>query len=492
MRQQRTKRSTCGQIGQLTHPRTLDAVARGGASVDVTRRSRPTPGAACANGASTSRVERVSDLDDLRASAYPRRMSGIAVHRFAPRYGLMPRLTTLEAEETVVDGQRAYTVRRTGAAADGVMLSPEAIAIASYFDGTRDLRAVQRAIYEQHGQLLYIERIHELASALDRAGLLETTSDRAITERDAQRSEVLVRPATYAGSAYESDPTVLREQLDALFLHADGPGAAPAPVAGASPIAGLVAPHIDIPRGGPIYAHAYKALADRGPADVFVVFGTAHASPRELFTLTRRHYDTPFGTVTTDTAIVDALERVVGEALFRDERVHDEEHSIEFQAVYLKYLFGDRPFTLVPVLCSSLYGLTAEGKRPSDEPHVEKFLAALKAATDGRRVCYIASADLSHVGKLYGDIDPPSATALQTLQARDLKTLDTVRVGNANAFFDDVAPDGESRRICGLTPVYAMLRATGEQPARLLKYAQWFGEEEGSAVTYAAAVVDGA
>jgi AmmeMemoRadiSam system protein B len=308
-----------------------------------------------------------------------------------------------------------------------------------------------------------------------------------------------VRAAAHAGTAYPDNPLQLREALASYFVHPDGPGEPPSLEpnrligkgrSGAGRLLGVVVPHIDMDRGGPSYAHAYRAVAERSDADLFVVFGTAHVSPDEMFTLTRRHYDTPLGPVTTDSDAVAVLQRELGDALFRNESVHDEEHSIEFQAVFLKYLFERRPFTMLPVLCSSFYGLAAAKLRPTDEPAVHRFLKALARATQGRRVTYIAAADLSHVGRLYGDLTVPTLDSLRQVERRDLESLALVQKGNAEAFFDHVAPDVNTRRICGLTPIYMMMRATGGVPGRLVKYSQWFGEAEQSAVTYAVVTVD--
>jgi AmmeMemoRadiSam system protein B len=406
-------------------------------------------------------------------------MPEISVHHFAPRYGVAPKLVPVEAEEVMSEGQRLFSLRRPGAPrTDGVLVSPEGYAIASFFDGARDLRTIQRAIFDQYGQLLYVERIHELARALLNAGLLEKPLPPGGLRR-----------AVHAGSAYEDQPGALRATLDSFFEHTDGPGARPQ-AGGRGNLAGIVVPHIDFGRGGAVYAHAYKALAEGTNADLFVIFGTAHASPPELFTLTRRHYDTPFGPAVTDASALAMLEEELGDTLFLEEAAHDEEHSIEFQAVYLKYLLGSRPFTVLPVLCSSLYGCSSEGRRPDSEPAVERFLAALSRATEGRKVCYIAAADLSHVGLTYGDATAPTSDERRRLAQRDLESLRHFSSGDPDAFFDHVGPDAHTRRICGLTPIYMTLRATEGARGRLLKYSQWFSPEEGSAVTYAAATLE--
>lgn len=416
---------------------------------------------------------------------------------------MTPRLAEVEADEVTANEQRMWALRRPSAGPDsGVLLSAEGVAIALFFDGTRDLRQVQKAVYDRYAQLLYIERIHELATALNDAGLFDkhplpppprSDSDPNVTpvHRSSPRLPRLnLRAAVHAGSGYDADPRRLADMLRSFFTHPEGPGGLPGLPKDTRRLVGLVVPHIDLDRGGPIYAHAYRAVAERSDAELFVIFGTAHASPEEMFTLTRRHYDTPFGPLPTDTQVVNQLHQELGDGLFRNESVHDEEHSIEFQAVYLRFLFPNRPITILPILCSSLYPTATAGKRPKDEPVVEKFLAALAKVTQGRKVTFVAAADLSHVGKLYGDPSGPTADTLKALELKDLASLERVRQGSAEAWFDHVSPDGDTRRICGLTPIYMMLRMTGGLPGRVVKYSQWFGAKDASAVTCGVVTID--
>ena len=385
-------------------------------------------------------------------------------------------------QEVHHEGQRLFAVRLPGTPEDqGLLLSEEALVIAGFFDGQRDLRAVQLDLHRQYDQLLYCEKIHELALALWRAGLLEGTERKAPAELE---DKVPRRAPLHAGSAYEAEPGPLREMLDATFTHPDGPGANPS--GQGRRIVGIVSPHIDLHRGGAVYAHAYKALVEGTDADLFVVFGTAHQSPEALFTLTRADYDTPLGPVKTDRDALSQLASALGDEIFRDEAVHDEEHSIEFQALYLRHLFPEREISILPVLCSSLYGCAS----PEEEPAFTRFLDALARAVEGRRVCFIAAADLSHVGLVYGDALTPSPADLKALEEKDRESLARLARGDAGAFFNHVVPDAASRRICGLTPIYAAMRASGATGATLLRYEQWFGADEGSAVTFAAATLE--
>ena len=266
------------------------------------------------------------------------------------------------------------------------------------------------------------------------------------------------RPASCAGAVYPRDPGRLRRALDAWTR-------TEAPAHSRRPPSLVVSPHIDYPRGAAGYARSAAALA-AAEADVFVVFGTAHSSPPRLFTLTRLDYATPLGPVPTDRHVVDVLAGTLGEdELFADELCHRDEHSIELQLVLMKHVVR-RPFKAVPVLCSTIAHLRNPARATG------RFLEALLRALDGRRVCFVAGADLAHVGPRYGDRCPPSAAELAALEAADRRTLAFVAAGDAEGFHRDAVRDDARRRLCGIAPIYAALRAA-RAPATLLHYGQW-------------------
>jgi AmmeMemoRadiSam system protein B len=161
---------------------------------------------------------------------------------------------------------------------------------------------------------------------------------------------------------------------------------------------------------------------------------------------------------------VDVLGQRTGVDSFASEIFHRVEHSIEFQAVFLQYLFGGRrAFTIVPVLTSFAHEALARGGSPEDDPRVSAFLDALAdvLAARGRPSTIIAGADLAHVGPRFGDPRPVSAGQRTRIEREDREMLAAVEAGDAAGFFASVARDGDRRRICGLSPIYALLRMTG-------------------------------
>ena len=85
----------------------------------------------------------------------------------------------------------------------------------------------------------------------------------------------------------------------------------------------------------------------------------------------------------------------------------------------------------------------------------------------------MAGADLAHVGPRFGDPELVSAPELAQIEREDREMLEPVAAGDAPAFFDAVARDGDRRRICGLSPIYALLKVLGGASGRVKRYGQW-------------------
>ena len=388
-----------------------------------------------------------------------------------------PRLRGIEAFPLEHEGERFLALRDpAGYTASVVMLPLAVLEIVSLFDGEHDIDEIQAAVLRQRGERVEAARIEELAQALDQHGFLESPRFEARrAEVDGAFLSAPARPASHAGGAYPVEAAELAAMLDGFFAPPQGPGPINRATAKGGPVRALIAPHIDFHRGGPAYAWGYRDVAERCDADVFVIFGTCHAGMRQPFALTRKPYDTPLGAAPVDVDFAESLAKRSRLDCFAEELAHRNEHSIEFQAVFLRYLFaGRRDVTIVPVLTSFVHEALARERRPEDDPRVMRFVDALAetVAASGRRVAFVAGADLAHVGPRFGDPEPVSRERAARLATADRATLATVTAGDAAAFFDDAARDRDARRICGLSPIWMLLRATGGAPGALRHYGQ--------------------
>ncbi len=411
-----------------------------------------------------------------------------------------PRLRHVEAFPIEQDGHRMIALRDPSGLTDEVVALPlPLLDLVSLFDGEHSVDEMRAILTERHGQAPSPEQIAALAQSLDDHGFLD--SARFAEKRRAVEAEFLaspVRPAAHAGGAYAGERDALAAEIAGFFAHADGPGAHP-PASGvaetpsaASPasygVRGLIAPHIDFHRGGPTYAWAYRELLDRSDADLFVVLGTCHAGMADPFSATLKPFDTPAGAVPVDRDFFDALERRYKGGLLASEGAHRNEHSIEFQAVMLQHLFGARrPFTMLPVLASYLHEAVWARTDPEADPRVPRFIDALleTMAASSRKVVVIAGVDLAHVGPRFGDAETNTEASLAAVAAADHGMLESVMAGDPTAFYASVAHDGDSRRICGLSPIYTFLRVLPGVQGRLIRYRQW--PDPAGAVTFCAA-----
>ena len=387
-----------------------------------------------------------------------------------------PQLRPLEAFPVEQDGLRLIALRDPSGFTEQVVLLPiPVLDVVSLFDGEHSVAEIHRVVSIRHGeQAPGLEDIATFAARLDDAGFLDSPR---FAERRRRIEEAWLgnpsRPAAHAGGAYAGDADLLRGQIDGFFVHPEGPGLA-ARRAAPQRLRGLIAPHIDFHRGGPTYAWAYRELLECSDADLFVILGTCHGGMDDPFAVTLKPYDTPLGATEPDRAFFEALQRRYGHDLLASETAHRSEHSIEFQAVMLRRLLAHRPFTVLPVLASFLHEAVWTGGLPEADPRVPRFLDALaeSIAWSDRKVCVIAGVDLAHVGPRFGDALPNTEAVLERVAREDRVMLETVKAGNAAAFYGSVAADGDSRRICGLSPIYAFLRALPGARGDLLRYSQ--------------------
>ena len=399
-----------------------------------------------------------------------------------------PKLRPIDAV-AIRDGDRVYVqLYDPSRLSDKVLILPqELMFVLALLDGAHTVRDIQAALMRRFGELVSAEKIQEIVEHLDAALLLDGERFRAhLREAEQAFRDSPVRPPSSAGSAYPANPRKLAAELDGYFTTDGGPGR-PSPGSGDGALVGLVAPHIDFQRGGPSYAHAYKALAEECSADLFMIFGTAHFSQGAPYILTTKSFQTPLGTLNADRGLVEALAKRCGRDLFAEELVHKNEHSIELQVVFLQHVLGGRAIEIVPVLCGSMAEQIGEADSPREVAEISDFLDALRdvVAESGRKACAIAGADLSHVGSQFGDEFPLSPQVMRDVERADRRMLSHVERLDADAFFADVHSDGNARHVCGAPPIYALLATTAARRARLLDYRQATDYDLQRAVTFA-------
>lgn len=361
--------------------------------------------------------------------------------------------------------------------------------VLSHFDGQHSLADIQEAFARKFSQVLPGEQLRQLIEQLDAHYYLDNERF-ARLQQDTLRAfrQAPVRDMAHADTCYSSQADEFSRQLSGFFAGDEGPGLPNATAQSQPPLRGLIAPHIDLRVGGPAYAWAYKELAERCEADLFVVLGTSHHGSDSLFVSTRKDYDTPLGPVKTDQDFLHALQANYDNDLFADELLHRTEHSLEFQMLFLQYVLADRrDFTVVPILVSSFHHMTLTRTPPTETPRVADFLTALhKTIADSRRsVCVVAGVDFAHVGHKFGDPGELTQDFLDWVEAEDRRLIQALENVDPGDFFNQIAKDADKRRVCGFAPMYTMLHLLDAERGTLLKYDRSIDRQTQSSVSFA-------
>jgi AmmeMemoRadiSam system protein B len=403
-----------------------------------------------------------------------------------------PRLRPIEIFPVDDRGQRCLVLRDpSDPDLRPIVVTDGAGEVLMLLDGQRTVDGMSAAL-QLRGAPISASQVRAFVARLDEAGFLEgPRAEHRLRERHARFLSTPFRAAAHAGGAYPDAVDELPRFLANGYLHADGPGELPGPRhADLAPPRGVIAPHVDLHRGAPTYSWAYRAVAQAQPAELYVVLGTCHTPVVGNFAATRKAYDTPLGAMPADVEFLERLERLWGRDLFAGEFSHANEHSIEFQAVYLRSLGIDAP--MVPILCDSLHSLVPSGKTPRDVALVTDLLAALAdaVADDGRRVTFVAAVDLAHIGRRFGDSWSVDAGHAARVGRADRELLDLLMVPDAEGYYAHVMRDRDARRICGFTPLYllAALMQDEGRAGELLRYTQWIDTDKSSSVTFASAI----
>ncbi|MDH7514912.1 MAG: AmmeMemoRadiSam system protein B [Bacteroidota bacterium] len=378
------------------------------------------------------------------------------------------------------EGNAFFLIRDPlGYCSETVPLSDVAWGVAQLFDGRSTAKDLHAFLAERIHIRIPVEHIRRLADILDEMLLLDSGAFETVRQDvEARFLASSVRPAVHAGTSYPDEPKELAAFLSELFAQHTTVEPRQAPV-------GVIAPHIDLQIGARSYVPAYAAL-QTASFDTVVVLGTSHYSMDDLFILTAKDFETPLGVMPTDREFVEMLHDASGGTFTRCDTAHRVEHSIEFQCVFLRYLFGEKPVRMVPVLCTTFDHLFEGGRSPFDDPRFQAFARAFHetAGRLHRRVAFVLSVDWSHVGLKFDD-EVPASQLLPRTREIDFSHFDALERGDIARFHQLVLSAGNETNIDGLSCVTTFFALARPDFGALLSYDQWHEEERESGVTYA-------
>lgn len=370
-----------------------------------------------------------------------------------------PALRPLDFQPIIHQGQQMWFLRDPLQLTDYQLVIPAPLAQMLIFcDGTHTPQEIHEAFCRQIGQEVEYEIIADALERLDLACLLDNARSRQARQAllDQYRTQPH-RPPALAGLSYPGEKEALTDLFGRYGSGDDLNGWQPWRGRG------IISPHIDYQRGGPVYAKVWRrAEAAVAEADLVLMFGTDHNGSAGSFTLTRQPYASPYGVIPTDLALIDKVAEAVGpQVAFAEELHHRSEHSVELSAVWLHYTAqqaGTPPPPMVPILCGSFQHFVMNGAHPADDVRLTAAIETLKEETTGKKVLAVASVDLAHVGPTFGDGFLMDESRRFELAQKDGRLIEAILQGDAADFYQQIAAVGDRNRICGFSSIYLMLR----------------------------------
>ncbi|MEO1128380.1 MAG: AmmeMemoRadiSam system protein B [Planctomycetota bacterium] len=417
---------------------------------------------------------------------------------------------------------------RSQIAQRSVVTSPLAQFMLPGMDGDHDIESIASQASERataagapQDALPHInaENVRMLVAQLDHAGLLDGPTYRDLLEkmRADFDSTTILPPGTTAAMAdqlamqelgqdasdeqkAEIGPQRLREHMDKWID--EGLKDAEDPSFDALPRA-IIAPHVDYFRGWPNFAHTYGRMRVVDRPDRVIVLGTNHFGFGTGVTGCDKGYSTPLGVCEHDaefaTKLTDALGPENTERLYAHRYDHEREHSIELQIGWIQHVFG-ADGTMPKVYAALVHDPARNNGESYDNAGlgIQPFIDALRTAIESSpgKTLIVCSANLSHLGRSFGDQQPISDNSEEAQEFRnrvlqhDREMIELIKEGKAEELVASLAWQQNPTRWNSTGALVAAIRALDASEVRMLNYAG-VGDQQGLAfiTTFAGAIM---
>ncbi len=338
-----------------------------------------------------------------------------------------------------------------------LLITPELLLIMSLLDGSRDPSEVKAEFFKRTGTLLTQEDYEKVVKMLDENYLLLNSRFRSKLEsiKKSMLKEGVKKPF-HAGEAYPDDPKKLREFLNSSLERTRKE----------NPI-GILVPHMDMRVALSTYGKVYSRVGEN--PETVLILGVSHYFHQTPFSVCPLDLETPLGTLSVDREAIEKLNSMFDYDLFEDILSYQKEHSIEFQAVFVKHLFPEAK--VIPAIVS--FG---------NENSLKEIADKLAKAVDRKKLLVISSVDMSHVGRKFGDSTSYDPSPRDKEYMKLLENLDS------EGSFRLLQSDNNRTRIDGQFTNFVfveLLKRLGSSKGKIIDYQIYHEDLTDSKVSYA-------
>ena len=212
-----------------------------------------------------------------------------------------------------------------------------------------------------------------------------------------------IRKATHGGEWYPTDDK-LKSMLEASFHFTD-----PKPEQKIG-LKGIISPHSCYQVCLRTAAHGY-AVIDPEKYNKIILLGTCHNQALATVLVSQAsEVETPLGSIKVDTETCSQLASQNGDNFsFMSQEVDEAEHSLEMQYPLIKYVFGERDISIIPLLVGSL-----------NENREAEISTVLSPLIMEEKTLFIISSDFTHWGEIFHFTQLGSAKKKQLSQQLEI------------------------------------------------------------------------
>lgn len=364
---------------------------------------------------------------------------------------------------------------KSGLSEAQLMVSESSMFFISRMDGRHSLLELRKEYERESGLEVELADIEDIVKELDLAKFLDNHNFKDLYDNLLNIFTISpIRSSTCSGSVYSGDPEILRAELAELIKNAPKPEVEGriGNVMRRAP-RGIIAPHMDFGRAGSCYGQVYKELLEHyNKPDVVIILGTAHAKMKNRFAICDKNFELPGGVAECHAEIVrKLLDSTASVADFMEDIfIHRSEHSIELQAVWIEYVWAG--VKIVPVLVGDMDEFIKNPEAILEDKQIIAMTSAIREVMSENKVTIIASADLSHIGRRFGDDRDLDKGFISETEVADRRYLRSVAKGNALHALASLAEHGDKYHLCGTGCIYMLGALLSEVEGQLLGYSQ--------------------
>ena len=203
-------------------------------------------------------------------------------------------------------------------------------------------------------------------------------------------------------------------------------------------VIGLIAPHAGYLYSGKTAAKAYAQIEKR--YDAVILLGPDHTGMAEAVSISTEPWITPLGEIDIDATLA---KKIISKSdiIIEDNAAHTYEHSIEVQLPFLQHRLKN--LKIVPIIIPT---------DNTDLDTLQKIADTISKATEGKKVLFIASSDLTHLGKGYNFV-PVEKDELEWIKDTDNTIMQKITE------LDEIQTLNKAREttVCGSHPIAILI-----------------------------------